>query len=256
MISIGKQIETDKYVAPFLAEFTNLSNLKTFQLTLYEFRIEFSPIILIILHRLKSLEELFLVMTMNDFDFKLAEKFPILDFGYLCKELNKVFNQLKLLSIEFPCVFLEGFETSIDSLQNLQTLSLGYRIASKSKELPRLNLVLEKLNPDKIIELNLTNCNTDQDEEFKRRFDAISRLKLLQNLTMGATIKSISTQLFYHFCSCISKLSNLAMLSCRFERATMEDKEWMTKFNRMLGGMRNISLALVSTRKDKFQFER
>ena len=138
---IVKDLEEDPSTLQFLEELGGLDKLEIFHFALHDLRIEFSSIFINIVRRLESLKELSVIMGLRQFDFKDAEKYSILDFGFWCRRLSKVFSQLRTISMEFPCIYVEEIDPQIDVLKNIQVISLGYRLITKPKSSSKVKLI-------------------------------------------------------------------------------------------------------------------
>ena len=190
------------------------------------------------------------------FNFKDADKYPILDFGFWVRKLSKIFSQLRSISMELPCIYLEEIEGTASYLQNLQTISLGYRIMSKEKGCPKLNTLLGMLNPNSIMNIFLGDSNAQTEADFKKRFEMLARLNSLQMLTLAVTPNHLSRELFEYFCWCLAKMQHLRRVSCRIEKANIEDKDWKLKVVKVFNGIKHLNWGYVSSKSGIIDFEK
>jgi len=158
--------------------------------------------------------------------------------------------------MDLPCVFLEQIDPSLQVLQNIKTISLGYRISSKEKGCPHLNILLEMLNPNKISGIFLGDSNTQNEEEFRKRFEILSQMSSLQNLTIAVTIPKVSNQLLDYFCGCVGKMKSLHRLSCRLEKAVIEDQEWRLRIKKTFGTLKHLNWGAIRCKNGNLEFER
>jgi len=253
-----KDLEEDKTCLEFFDELEKLQDLTTFQIGLHDLKINFSSIFINIIRRLESIKELSVIMGITKFVFKDADKYPILDFGFWTRRLPKIFSQLKSISMELPCVYLEEVDSSsADVLQNLQTISLGYRILSKEKGCPKLNTLLSMLNPNGIVNIFLGESNAQNEADFKNRFEMLTKLNSLQVLTLAVTPNNqFSRELFEYFCWCLARMQHLRRVSCRLEKANIEEKDWRYKLLKVFNGIKHLNSGYVSSKSGIIDFER
>lgn len=256
-LHIVKDLEEDPSTAIFLEEFEKLESLQTFNFGLHDLRINFSSIFINVIRRLNNLKGLTVIMGLREFNFKDAPDYLILEFGFWCRKLGHIFNQIQTLTMEFPCIYLDEIESASGLLKNAEIISLGYRILSKEKQASsKVDAFLDTLNPNKITALFMGDTGNENEESLRKRFDTLAKLKSLHNLTIAGKVKSISTQLFAHICWSIARMHQLRRLSCRLEQGAMEDKEWELKLKKTLVGMKYMDWASLSCKNGKIEFER
>jgi len=182
--------------------------------------------------------------------------YMILDFGFWYSKLAKIFCNLRSLSMEVPCIYFDSLAPSMKPLNELQTLSLGYRILSKDKDVNKIDLLLQKLNPNKITGLFFGDCVVNSDEDFKKRFEVLSKLTSLQNMTIAVTYRKISNEMFEYLCSSLLKLVELRRFSCRLEKAVIDSKDWGGKLKKTFYKIQPMSWGFVSCQNGKVTFVR
>lgn len=210
---------------------------------------------MLMVSKFKNLSELSLLLGFREFYYKKAENLSVFDFGAWCNRFSTIFSQLKLISFEFPCFFVEE-DFSKDILENTKILILGYRSLLRRKASINEGIILEKLNPKEIQEIYFGNSTLKNEEEFKERLNILTSLKKLTSLSITFTLKNFSEELFEYFCLSLSKMTQLKRLVCRFEGYAVDIKRWKLKVEKVLMGMKHLSSGLVIWRNGTLEFQR
>jgi hypothetical protein len=248
-----EEINEDRICAKFLREFQDLENLNTLWIALPDIKMEYSLFFISILQHVPKVNFLLTTMSSRNFDWKDSTKFSILELGFWLQNIPGLMRNLKSLSIEFPCIHLDKLPKQPRLLENLEVLSLSYRIQSKAK----MTDLLEKLNPKTIRALFFGDSIIDTEEDFKMRFEKLGTLERLENVSCAFSMKKPITEPLYETMKgCILGLKSLSRLSIRFEKALIEKSEWINELTAIFRRNRKINMATITAKNGKVDFSR